>query len=194
MTATPSLSHPESRMTKPPARVLRLCAVVLAAFPALAACSGLGDRDPPSGEPSFYRGLAQPGAKLDAAAAQSMISGYRQNNSLSGVVLDPALMRMAEEQARAMAERNKLDHNIPSDFTSRLRSSGFAAGVAVENISAGYHTLAEAFSGWRDSPPHKRNMLKSGVTHMGIAAVYAPNTKYKVFWSLVLAARDERRS
>jgi uncharacterized protein YkwD len=165
----------------------------LSGFVALAGCAGLGDRDPPSGQPSFYRGLAQPGAQLDAAAAASMISGYRQNNGLSVVVLDPALMRMAEEQARAMAARNKLDHNIPSEFTSRLRSSGFPAGVAVENISAGYHTLAEAFSGWRDSPPHKRNMLKSGVTHMGIAAAYAPNTKYKVFWSLVLAAREEPR-
>jgi hypothetical protein len=28
---------------------------------------------------------------------------------------------------------------------------------------------------------------------MGIAAIYAPNSKYKVFWSLILAAPDERR-
>ena len=60
--------------------------------------------------------------------------------------------------------------------------------MAVENISAGYHTLAEAFSGWRDSPPHKANMLNRSVTRMGIAAVYAPNSKYKVFWTLIMAA------
>jgi uncharacterized protein YkwD len=180
-------------MTTPFVRPGCLAAMLLTLV-ALAACAGFGDRDPPSGDPTFYRGLAQPGAKLDADAAASMISGYRRNNGLSAVVLDPALMRMAEEQARAMAARNKLDHSIPSDFTSRIRASGFPAGIAVENISAGYHTLAEAFSGWRDSPPHRRNMLKGGVTHMGIAAVYAPNTKYKVFWSLVLAAREERRS
>jgi uncharacterized protein YkwD len=36
-------------------------------------------------------------------------------------------------------------------------------------------------------------MLRSGATHMGIAAVYAPNSKYKVFWSLVLAAPDDKR-
>jgi uncharacterized protein YkwD len=175
-------------MTRSSTRLAGLCTAFI-----LAACAGVADRDPPSGQPSFYRGLAQPGAKLDAAAAQSMISGYRHNNGLSAVVLDPHLMRMAQEQARAMAAANKLDHNIPADFTTRLRRSGFDAGLGVENISAGYHTLAEAFSGWRDSPPHRRNMLKSGVTHMGIAAVYAPNTKYKVFWSLVLAAHDEKR-
>jgi hypothetical protein len=35
-------------------------------------------------------------------------------------------------------------------------------------------------------------MLASGVTKMGISAVYVPNTKYKVFWTLILAAPDAR--
>jgi uncharacterized protein YkwD len=35
-------------------------------------------------------------------------------------------------------------------------------------------------------------MLKKGVTKLGIAATYAPNSKYKVFWTLVLASTDER--
>ena len=37
-------------------------------------------------------------------------------------------------------------------------------------------------------------MLLNGATRMGIAAVYAPNSKYKVFWSLILAAPDEKRT
>jgi uncharacterized protein YkwD len=74
-----------------------------------------------------------------------------------------------------------------------MKSSGFDAKVAVEDISAGYHTLAEAFSGWRDSAPHRANMLNQNVTRMGIAAVYAPNSKYKVFWSLIMAAPDDKR-
>ena len=46
--------------------------------------------------------------------------------------------------------------------------------------------LREAFSGWRDSPPHRANLLTPGVTRLGIAAVYAPGSKYKVFWALVM--------
>lgn len=157
-------------------------------------CLGIGaDKDPPAGSPTFYRTMAAPGATLDAGAAQSMISGYRKNNGLSAVALDPALMRLAEQQARAMAARDRMDHNVAGPFNDRVRKSGYDAKLAVENIGAGYHTLAEAFSGWRDSPGHKANMLKNGATHMGIAAVYAPGSKYKVFWSLVLAAPDERR-
>ena len=33
-------------------------------------------------------------------------------------------------------------------------------------------------------------MLKNGVTKLGIAASYAPNTKYKVFWTLILASTE----
>lgn len=166
-----------------------LCALLAAA--ALTACAA--DRDPPAGQPSFYRSLAQAGAELDANAAQSMISGYRQNNGLTTVSLDPELMRLAQAQARAMASRDKLDHNVNGAFPDRMRKAGYDARAAAENISAGYHTIAEAFSGWRDSAPHRANMLLKGATRMGIAAVYAPGSKYKVFWSLILAAPDEKR-
>jgi uncharacterized protein YkwD len=171
-----------------PAGKAALAALVAAIV--LSACAA--DRDPPS-QPSFYRSLASAGAELDANSAASMISGYRQNNGLSSVEVDTTLMKLAQEQARAMAAKDKLDHNVGRDFKARISSSGFDAKVAVENISAGYHTLAEAFSGWRDSPPHRANMLNKNVNRMGIAAVYSPNSKYKVFWALILAAPDDRR-
>ncbi len=171
-----------------PGRMLR--AVSFVAMLALGACAS---EQIPSGQPSFYQNLAQ-GGQLDPAAAASMISGYRQNNGLGPVTLDPDLTRMAEQQARAMASKDKLDHNVAGSFKDRLRRSGYNARVGAENVGAGYHTLAEAFSGWRDSPPHKANMLLRGATKMGIAAVYVPNTKYKVFWALIMAAPDGPQS
>ena len=147
-----------------------------------------------SDEPTFYQNLAQPDATVDATAAASMISGYRANNGLGPVTVDPELMLFANEQARAMAAHDKMDHDVARPFAERIRNAGLGASFAVENISAGYHTLAEAFSGWRDSPPHRANMLKKGVTRLGIAAIYAPKSKYKVFWALVLAGTDGRHS
>jgi uncharacterized protein YkwD len=143
-------------------------------------------------QPSMYASMADAGARLDAQAAASMISLYRQNNGLGTVVVDPELMKLAESQSQAMASQNKLDHDVKAPLARRLNASGYPATLAVENVSAGYHTLAEAFSGWRDSPPHRANMLKSGVTKLGIAASFAPNTKYKVFWTLILAASEPR--
>ena len=143
---------------------------------------------PTSEQPAMYLSMANGGATLDPQAAASMISLYRQNNGLGTVVVDPDLMKLAAQQSQAMASRNKLDHDVKGPLEKRLGASGYPATLAVENVSAGYHTLAEAFSGWRDSPPHKANMLKNGVTKLGIAASYAPNTKYKVFWTLILAS------
>lgn len=149
--------------------------------------------DAPSTEqPAMYLTMANGGARLDPQAAASMISLYRQNNGLGGVVVDPELMRLAEQQSQAMASHNKLDHDVKAPLAQRLNALGYPATLAVENVSAGYHTLAEAFSGWRDSPPHRANMLKSGVTKLGIAASYAPNTKYKVFWTMILASSESR--
>ena len=162
--------------------------VVVSVAGLLAGCAS--DRDPPPNDPAFYRSMASATAALDAPTAAAMISGYRANNGLTAVAVDSDLMKLAEAQARAMASRDKLDHDVIRAFPERLRASGYDAKVAVENIGAGYHTLAEAFSGWRGSPPHRANMLRGGVTRMGIAAVYAPQSKYKVFWALILAAPD----
>jgi hypothetical protein len=167
------------------------CVVVVGLTALLGACAGGGD--PPTGEPAFYRSLATSGAKIDAASAASMISGYRANNGLPAVTVDPELMKLAQEQAQAMASRDKLGHDVVRGFDERLKGHGYRAKTAAENVSAGYHTVAEAFSGWRDSPPHRANMLLSGATRMGIAAVYVPQSKYKVYWALILAAPDEQR-
>ena len=158
----------------------------------LLALGGCVAEAPVPDQPTMYLSMANGGAKLDPVAAASMISLYRQNNSLGAVAVDPELMKLAEQQSEAMASRNKLDHDVKAPLAKRLNASGYPATVAVENVSAGYHTMAEAFSGWRDSPPHRANMLKNGVTKLGIAATYAPNTKYKVFWTLILASSEAR--
>jgi uncharacterized protein YkwD len=163
-----------------------ICAIF--ALLMLAGC--MSDSQPE--QPTMYLSMANGGATLDPQAAASMISLYRQNNGLGKVVVDPDLMKLAETQSTAMAGRNKLDHDVKGPLTRRLGASGYPATVAVENVSAGYHTLAEAFSGWRDSPPHRANMLSRDVTKLGIAASYAPNTKYKVFWTLILASTDAK--
>ena len=143
-------------------------------------------------QPTMYLSMANGGAKLDPVAAASMISLYRKNNGLGPVAVDPALMALAEDQSTTMAKKNKMDHDVKAPLAKRLNAGGYPATLAVENISAGYHTMAEAFSGWRDSPPHRANMLKSGVNKIGIAATYAPGTKYKVFWTMILASTDTK--
>lgn len=165
-----------------------ICTVL--GFLALAGCAATAPNTPQ--QPAFYDNLARAEAHVNVNAAASLLSDYRQKNGLPRVEIDQRLVEMAEAQAKAMAQRNQVTHDPGGRaFNRRLAASGFNAQRAAENIGAGYHTLAEAFSGWRDSPSHNKNMLLSGATKMGIATAYAPNSKYKVFWALVLAEPDK---
>ena len=134
--------------------------------------------------------MAEP--RLDPQAAASMISLYRQNNGLGGVVVDPELMKLAESQSQAMASHNKLDHDVKAPLAQRLNASGYPATWRSKMCPPGTILWPRRFRAGANSPPHRANMLKNGVTKLGIAASYAPNTKYKVFWTLILASSDPR--
>jgi uncharacterized protein YkwD len=99
-------------------------------------------------------------------------------------------MPLASEQARATAAGDRMGRA----FQERMCKAGFGGSAAVENVGAGYYTLADAFSGWRDSWRRIAPTCSiGGVTHMGIAAAYAPSSKYKVFRALIFAGPDGRR-
>jgi uncharacterized protein YkwD len=156
---------------------------------ALASCSTstpISSLLPDSAEPTFYKHLDAREARVDPVAARDMVSIYRRNKGLATVAIDPQLQKVAERQALAMASADALSHTVRGDLQSRLDGAGVRHSAAVENVSAGYHTLAEAFSGWRQSPHHNENMLNPRMRRMGIATAYAPGSKYKVFWALVM--------
>ena len=167
-------------------RHLTVRLTALAAILSLAACAEK-PLDIPTGQPTFYLSMASREARGDTAAARDLISIYRRNNGLSTVALDPLLLAEAQKQADAMAAANSMSHEVRGTLQKRLDGSGLGHTTAVENISAGYHTLADAISGWRNSRPHNENLLNGKMRRMGIASAYAPGTKYKVFWALVMS-------
>jgi len=164
---------------------IMVCIPIITALGLLGACSKPDLPLPQS--PSFYQNLAATKGQVDAAAARDMISIYRRNNGVSVVSVDPHLQELAQQQALAMAKADSMSHDVRGTLRSRLDGAGYPHGAAVENISAGYHTLAEAFSGWRQSRPHNENMLNGRMKRMGIAVAHAPNSKYKVYWALIMS-------
>jgi uncharacterized protein YkwD len=159
------------------------CAAVIGAI-FVSACSVTPIPD----KPSFYLNLSAPGSEVDSEAAASMISGYRKNNGLGPVAVDPVLTAVAKAHAVEMARKTKVGHDVGSgSLDVRAKGQGYAYVRISENVAGGYQTLAEAFSGWRDSPDHKKNMLMKDATRIGIAVAQAPGYKYKVFWSMVVA-------
>jgi uncharacterized protein YkwD len=154
---------------------------------ALAALLGMGScAEPapaPQAQPVFYTDLGSANARVDAGQARAMISAYRLNAGLPIVRLDPALSLLAEREARAMAAADR--PTSADGLKAKLRREGVTS--AEVNVSAGYRRLAEAFSGWRDSPQHDRVMKARSAQRMGIATAYRAGSKYQVYWVLVMA-------
>ena len=165
-----------------PIRFGRRSAAILALV-VLAACS----RDPvPESRPAFYQRLDQTGGAVDPASSLSMINLYRANRGLAPLVWDPGLARVAQGQVDRMAAADKVQSVEEAHLDRDLAAAGIAHRTFLANFSAGYRTFAEAFSGWRESKIHDATMVAPNATRIGLATAQAPQSKYKIFWTMVV--------
>jgi uncharacterized protein YkwD len=123
------------------------------------------------------------------AAPAAMISHFRAQHGEGRVTLDPALNRIAQAQATAMASKDVLDHDVLGPFNSRVASAG--AGRAAENIAYGYDSFAKTLGQWIDSSGHRKNLLMHGASRVGVAHSESPKT-HRVYWAMEIAGGYER--
>ncbi len=162
-------------------------AIFLAAILLLAACAE--KQAPPAAPPVEMTDRERRASEVhvDPAAAADMISQYRREHALGAVQTDPVLQKFAQAQADAMASHDLLSHEVNGNLTARLEAAHLTGLTAVENVSAGYFSLPDVVAGWRRSPDHNANLLDPPVHRLGIATAYAPGTRYKVYWALVMS-------
>ena len=87
--------------------------------------------------------LPRPKPSIDDVTDENpttLISSFRHQHGEESVAISPALTRIAQEQADAMAARDLLDHNALAPFSSRIGRSGFSR--AAENIAYGHAEFA----------------------------------------------------
>lgn len=162
--------------------MIRLAFLLLVCGLALAACAGVRTNLP-----------ASPVA-IDSGAAADHISAFRARHGLGPVRLDRTLMQAAANHAMAMASRNRMSHNLGrgDSLPRRLSAVGYRWGAAAENIGAGYRSLEAALAGWEASAGHRKNLLRQGITEIGIAAAHAPGSRHGTYWALVLGGPQRR--
>ncbi|MCC6779296.1 MAG: CAP domain-containing protein [Hyphomicrobiales bacterium] len=120
-----------------------------------------------------------------------VISRYRREHGLSAVKTDPQLTAIAERQAKAMAATGTMDHDVAGSFSSRI--SGVRTSMAAENIAAGTKTWADTFRAWQTSAGHNANLLQSRADSVGVAVARNEQTRYKVFWAMVIAEKTPEK-
>jgi uncharacterized protein YkwD len=126
------------------------------------------------------------------AAAESSpagaISEFRLKHGEGRVVMDATLNRIALEQAKAMAERDRLDHDVLGAFGGRVAPS--RAGRAAENIAYGYDSFEKTLDQWIASSEHRKNLLLRNASRVGVASARSATT-HRTYWAMEIAGDYE---
>lgn len=132
--------------------------------------------------------VAIAGSGTAFANPAAMISDFRLKHGEKRVTLDSTLTRIAHDQAQAMAAKDVLDHDVLGRFTTRVAPAG--AGRAAENIAYGYESFPKTLDQWINSSGHRKNLLLSGATRVGVASVKSAKTG-RTYWAMVIAGDYE---
>lgn len=94
------------------------------------------------------------------------------------------LAASATEQARDLAVQDRLSHvdSRNRGLGVRLRSVGYAAAGAGENLAAGQSDIDDALQAWLASPSHCANLMQPEYRDVGLACVQRRGSRYQRFW------------
>jgi len=125
---------------------------------------------------------------MAAESPAELIATFRLKHGEVRVVRDATLDRIALEQARAMAAKDNLSHEVLGPFTRRIAPA--RAGRAAENIAYGYENFEKTLGQWIDSSGHRRNLLLHNASRVGIASAKDASGK-RTYWAMVIAGDYE---
>ena len=128
---------------------------------------------------------------VDRSGLLASVNAFRSENGLGRVRYDSILDEAAERQARAMASRGKMSHDLDGALPSRVGVYGYQWAAVAENLGWNYRSTPAVMTGWKNSPGHRRNLLNPNVTEIGFAAAVGGNGE--PYWALILGRERNRR-
>jgi uncharacterized YkwD family protein/spore coat assembly protein SafA len=113
----------------------------------------------------------------------------RAKYGLKPLVADWELARVARYKSADMRDRNYFSHTSPtygSPF-DMMKNFGISYRSAGENIAAGQRTPQEVVTAWMNSEGHRKNILSSGYTHIGVG--YAQGGSKQHYWTQMFISK-----
>lgn len=158
-------------------RVLAVATGLLGA--ATAGQSDVGALEPCIDEQQMQRAVEQINA-LRRQPAQCASTGA----DMQRLSWESRLAASAQEQARDLAVQDRLSHvdSRNRGLGVRLRSVGYAAAGAGENLAAGQSDIDDALQAWLASPSHCANLMQPEYRDVGLACVQRRGSRYERFW------------
>lgn len=153
--------------------------IVLGAASALAACS------PIMGPSPGVVGTAPP--QLTTATITAAINSVRRANGRKPLSYNYRLEEAARTQAKLMASKDQLSHDLGVSLRQRVTDAGYDGAVG-ENVAGGQKTLEQAIQGWLNSRAHRDTLLSDRFTEFGLAVASVGSgrkSRYGIYWSFI---------
>ncbi|WP_456272233.1 CAP domain-containing protein [Bacillus sp. AK031] len=112
-----------------------------------------------------------------------LTNGERKKNGLPALKPHAELSNVARIKSEDMVNKNYFSHTSPtygSPF-EMMENFGIEYSTAAENIAAGQESPKEVVQAWMDSPGHRKNIMNSQVTHIGVG--YAEDGGMGIYWT-----------
>lgn len=119
---------------------------------------------------------------LTRAGIVREVNAVRAANGRKALAYSSTLEEAASAQARAMASRDTLSHEIDGPLRQRVNRVGYV-GALGENVASGQKTLEQALKGWLDSPSHRNTMLSPKFSEFGLSAATAKSGR--TYWAVI---------
>lgn len=112
----------------------------------------------------------------------STVNAVRRANGAGNWSYNPQLEAAARSQARLMASKDTLSHDLGVTLRQRVTEAGYLLAVG-ENVAKGYKTLPTVLEGWLNSQGHRNTLLSNRFTEFGLA--FARTNAGKPYWALI---------
>ena len=114
------------------------------------------------------------------------VNTYRSEKGVSALTLDRELSIAATVRSLEMAYTDNVSHTRPNgkDCFTIFTDLGISRGSTWgENIAGGYSSPKAVAEGWKNSPGHYANMIKSEYSKIGIGMAQLSGTTYGTYWA-----------
>lgn len=158
--------------------------VLLAAASLLAGAASAGPGEPGVLEPCIdEQQLRQAVEQLNSLRRQAAHCAPA-GAAMQRLSWESRLAASATEQARDLALQDRLSHvdSRNRGLGARLRSVGYAAAGAGENLAAGQSAIDDTLQAWLASPSHCANLMQPEYRDVGLACVQRRGSRYQRFW------------
>ncbi len=110
------------------------------------------------------------------------INAVRKANGAPAWSYNPRLETAARSQARLMANKDTLSHDLGVTLRQRVTEAGYMGAVG-ENVAKGYKTLPDVIEGWLASQGHRNTLLSPKFIEFGLAT--ARTGSGKLYWAMI---------